>query len=394
MGAVWLRSWAGGRVRDVNGREVFVIEKRIGGRRFVITLDSTSEDAALAELALFMRSPLTYRTKKDDVRMAPVGACIDKATLQAFAEYCEQKGLSEGHRKHVLKPYLTAWGTALRDRDLRTVTLRELNEHLDGWKTARQHRIVALKSLTGWMRERDLLRRSDDPTLDLKVPQSVAEKSVRRKGYTMFQVEQVYANVTSQVLRDMMCLRSKTGMHGSEIDRLARGEAELRRVDDPSGIAGTITFRHLKAGKIHVVSVDAQTYSAAQRLRERGSALSRRVAIQQLDRCAKRLSAEEGRDVPALRLEELRHSFATWGRGQGRLVRPNEGGVPLEEVAAVMGHFTPRTTSVFYEGNEVPAMIALPLSLMNAGDPAPATTSPKKARRPAPRRVSGARASV
>lgn len=34
-----------------------------------------------------------------------------------------------------------------------------------------------------------------------------------------------------------------------------------------------------------------------------------------------------------------------------------------------MGHLTPRTTKVFYEGNEIPPMIALPLRLHHPSDP-------------------------
>jgi integrase len=136
-------------------------------------------------------------------------------------------------------------------------------------------------------------------------------------------------------------------------------------MNDPREIAGTITFRHLKAGKIHVVSVDAQTLAAARRLRKRGSPLSRNAAKVMLDRAAKRLDARR------IHPSELRHSFATWARAEGHIVRPTEGGVPLAEVAAVMGHLTPRTTKVFYEGNEIPPMIALPLRLRHPSDPVP-----------------------
>jgi hypothetical protein len=71
-----------------------------------------------------------------------------------------------------------------------------------------------------------------------------------------------------------------------------------------------------------------------------------------------------------LKPSELRHSFATWARQSGRLVRASSGGVPLAEVALVMNHYTPRTTGVFYVGDEVPPMIALPLRLHHREDPA------------------------
>lgn len=382
-GAVWIRKWAGGRVRMARGREVWVIER--SGR--VLTLNVASERDAMVELALFETDPVAYRTRAQRTAAAPGRVVLDVETLSLFAAHCAKQGLSEGYRKHILGRYLADWGVALRGRDLRTVALREVVSALDGWKTARHHRIVALKAFTAWARETAQLRRGDDPTVDLRVPPARAEKSLRPKGYPMRLVERLYAEISSQALRDTICLRAKTGMHDSEISRIARGEARLKRLDDPSGIAGTITFRH-KTGKVHVVSVDAQTFAAAERLAVRGP-LSRNAAKVMLDRVAirwhgcdgvtrKRTNARgehvwETRPCPGCELfrpGELRHSFATWARAEGRLVRAREGGVPLAEVAAVMGHFSARTTATFYEGGEVPAMLALPLRLEHAEDPA------------------------
>jgi integrase len=369
MGAKWIGTWAGGRIREVDGEPVWVIQRRVGGgKRLVITLDVDNEDDARAELRLFERDPLSYRSQRQVIAAKAAGdpgaATLDGDTLEAFLKHCERQGLTEDYRNDILGHYLRAWGNALGRRDIRTVQLRELRVMLDKWRTARHHRIVALKSFTAWLREEDRLRRNEDPTLDLKVPQPIAEKSIRVKGYAMPEVERVYAEVASQVLRDTLCLRAKTGMHDTEIARVANGQAVLRVINDPSGIFGTITFRHLKAGKVHVVSVDRQTFDAAQRLQTRGSPLSRNAAKVMLDRAAKRLGRQP------LKPGELRHSFATWARAQGRIVRPTEGGVPLSEVAAVMGHMNHRTTKVFYEGNEVPPMIILPLNLRHPEDPA------------------------
>lgn len=365
VNAVWVGKWDGGRVRMSRGRKVWMIERN----RRVISLNVNSEQDARAELALFQADPAGYRTRAQRVLAAPSAAVLDEATLRSFSAHCKEQGLSAGYRNHILKRYLDDWAKALRERDLREVTLRELNQLLEG-KTARHHRIVALKSLTSWLRGTARLKQADDPTMDLRVPTSVAEKSTRAKGYRMAQLEQVYAEVSSQALRDTLCLRAKAGMHDTEIARVASREAVLRLLDDPSGIKGTITFRHLKAGKVHVVSVDTQTFAAAERLAARGTPLSRNAAKVMLDRAAKRLTKDPEKPVEPIQPGELRHSFATWARSQGRLVRPTEGGVPLAEVAAVMGHLNPRTTKVFYEGNEVPAMIELPLKLVHQADPA------------------------
>lgn len=374
-GARWIGEWQGGRVREAHGRRLWVIERQLAGVRYAVTLDVHSERDALAELALFERDPNGYRTRRQVAAVDPGAAILDGPILEAFLRHAEAQGLTEDYRKHILGTYLAEWGVALKRRDLRAVTLRELRQILEGWKTARHHRIVALKSFTAWLREEDRLRRAEDPTLDLKVPQPVAEKSVRQKGYSMAEVERVYTEVPSQLLRDTLCLRAKVGMHDTEIGRVARREAVLREVKAPCGIYGTITFAHLKAGKVHVVSVDAQTFAAAQRLQSRGSPLSRNAAKVMLDRAARRLDAEP------IRPSELRHSFATWARASGRIVRVEEGGVPLAEVAAVMGHLTPRTTKVFYEGNEVPPMIILPLRLHHPADPLPLDVARETAER-------------
>lgn len=363
MGAKWVGKWQGGRVREARGRQVWVIERR--GQ--VVTLDVSSEREALAEMALWERDPAGYRNREQSARDA-AAVRLDGPTLADFLAHLARRGLTEEYRTYV-RTYLQEWGEALARRDLRTVQLRELRQLLSRWKTARHHRIVALKSFTAWLREEDYLRRSEDPTIDLRVPPATPEKSVRAKGYPMPLVERFYSELESQASRDMICLRAKTGMHDTEIGRIASGDGVLRKVEDPSGIYGTVTFRH-KNGRIHVVSMDAQTFGAAERLQARGSAVTRNALKVMLDRAGERIRKADGlKEAPRLMPGELRHSFATWASAHGVVVRPTEGGVSLDVVASVMGHLSPRTTKVFYEGNQIPPMIALPLRLAHPKDP-------------------------
>lgn len=381
MGAKWLRSWAGGRVRDVDGREVWVIERRIGdGRRRVLALDAANEKQALAELALFERAPGSYQPRAALPRPG-AEALIDAETLKEFARYVDtEAGLSEGYRRHILRPYLADWGAALKGRDIRRLELVDLTEILKTWKTSRHHRIVALRSLTSWMRETGRLRRQEDPTLDLKVPQARPEKAVRVKGYPAQIIERLYATLGEQRCRDVIVIRSKLGMHDTEIGRIARGEALLRRLDNQGEIAGTITFPHLKAGKIHVVSADAQTLAAAERIQAQGAPLSRMALKRMLDKAVEKIrkGLAQGQQFPDIRPGELRHSYATWARNVGRIVRPQDGGVPLAEVAAVLGHSSARTTSRFYDGTEVPPLISLPLKLKHPDDPLPISKASRR----------------
>jgi hypothetical protein len=366
---IWSGYWDGGRTREVDGRTVWVIERRIGGGvRKVITLDVHSEEDARAELALFSRDPLAYKTRSEQTAQKAADGVprLDPDTIEDFYRYIGER-VTPDHLKHTLKPYLEKWAEALGQRDLRTVRLREFQTHLNRWKTARHHRIVAIKSFTAYLREHDLLVRKEDPTLELKVPQAKPEKSTRPKGYTIQDVERYYAAIENQALRDTICLRAKAGMHDSEIARVARGAAFLRVVDDPCGIAGTIRFEH-KTGNIHTVSLDAQAFAAAQRLQARKVPFSRNAARYALAKVHEELKQRYPK-IPELQPGELRHSFATWAGEAGRLVHATGTGVPLADVAAVMGHHSPRTTKLFYNGAQVPPMIIVPIRLEHPKDP-------------------------
>ncbi|WP_235686053.1 site-specific integrase [Corallococcus silvisoli] len=381
MPANWVGKWEGGRVKEVRGRRVWVIERRVNGAVRAIALDAATDKDALAELVLFERDPAAYRTRKQAARSAVEAA--ERAAAEAvvltpelqkeFLTSARKEGLSEEYVEHILGSYLAHWGVALAGRDLREVTLAELRKLLKGWKTAEHHRIVALKAFTKWLRQEGKLHRSNDPSLDLMVPQAKPEKSVRAKGYTMEEVEAVYAELPSQLLRDTICMRAKASMHDSEIARVARGEALLRQVDDPCGIKGTVTFFH-KRGDHHVVSLDAQTFAAAMRLQARKKPLTRAPALVMLKRAANRLrekceSDDEKEKIQVIEPGELRHSFSNWASDYGVLVRPTKRGLPVEEVAAVMGHKSTKTTRTFYKSVKVPPMIELPLKLVHPEDP-------------------------
>jgi integrase len=150
-------------------------------------------------------------------------------------------------------------------------------------------------------------------------------------------------------------------MHQTEIVRLAAGKGKIIEVDQGE-IAGTIRFIH-KSGYVHTVSVDRQTLTAAQRLQRRGSSPTNSNLRRVIHHTAKSLKVEP------LLLGQLRHSFTTWGRSFGDLVRPKGRGVSVEEVAAVLGHTNTRTTRLHYDGTEVPPMVKVPIKLLHPGDP-------------------------
>jgi hypothetical protein len=132
-----------------------------------------------------MADPVEY------AREASAGAVIVTADLLGrFAGYLADPPPPEeprtgAHIRDVIG-YLVVWQTFFRGRDLRRFDLRGLTRELNQHRTARQKRIVALKSLTKWLRVHEgVLSRADDPTADLAVPQATPEQSVRQKGYTI-----------------------------------------------------------------------------------------------------------------------------------------------------------------------------------------------------------------
>ena len=71
-----------------------------------------------------------------------------------------------------------------------------------------------------------------------------------------------------------------------------------------------------------------------------------------------------------MNLGELRHSFVTWSKTYGRVVKPVAGaGVSLEDIAAAIGHGSIKTTRI-YDDSHIPNLIVLPLKLENEEDPA------------------------
>lgn len=416
----WSGSWDGGRTYQTkDGRTVWVLRRGAGGR-VQITLNVRTEDDAKAELALYNRDPDAYvaaaADRATDARFAQADGPVrvDARTIDRFIKALQAEGLTERYVGNV-EYYLAAWSHDLKGRDLRRVSVRELNTVLDSYPrevrdpdtgrpvvlaAARKHRISALKSLTAWLRKRGELVPADDASLSLQVPPPRPEKARRfaaggAKGYSIAQIERLYAaldgwpskkfgwkgterRVDVQCVRDVLLLHAKTGMHATEIERLARGEGRLDQLAGQGGIAGTITFIH-KHGGVHVQSVDAQAVAAVKRLQARGSAPVDSYIRKVVQRAADKLG------MKTIRFGELRHSFVTWARECGEEVRASEGGLSLDAIAAAIGHQSVRTTSRHYDQTKVPPMIRIPIRLVHADDP-PVADAPTREDRKRPRR--------
>lgn len=375
----WVGRWSGGRVRrDASGVVSFVIEKMREKTRHTHVLFVGSEEEALAELALFERAPAHYVPPHKMPTRTPTGAVVlDETTLGEFLAAQTEAGASLEHRSD-LRHSLKKWGVALRRRDLRTVTLAELKAALKTM-TARKHRIIALKSFTGWLRVEDRLRKAEDPTADLRVPPSRAQQLAGAKHYSLEHVAAVYRHINSQCVRDVVRLRVGTGIHQNEMDRMALGQCELRELRLRCGIWGTVRFIH-KSRRRHVLSLDRAAFDAARRLVARKRAPTDRTIIDALDRAAAR--AKRPRILPG----SLRHTFVTASRAVGVEVKPSKAGISLETIRQIVGHITTDTTSTYYDGTEVPPMSRLPLRLDHRDDPPSSGTRPMRASSPRTRR--------
>jgi integrase len=403
-----------------DGEKVHYLERMVDGRRVSIALEM-GEKKAEGELALFNRDPATYLRERHE-RLASVlsGVVVDVATIDAFLSWLKAEGRSLAYRRN-LHTYLSEWCERLDGADLRALSTAQLLAMLGKWDTGRKHRIIALKSLCSYLRtNRAILPTNADPTLALKVPPPRPEKATRAKGYEIAHVERIYAAIGAQDVRDVLCLRAKSGMHETEVERLAAGQGALVRVKDGGEIAGTATFVH-KSGRVHIQSLDAQAFAAAQRVvaygvrlraedRARGHSgrlrhIDNARQHREIQRAAERLTALARAADPAAEAVkviapgELRHSFVTWGRTVGRVVRVAAGGLPLALLAEVVGHQSTRTTSRYYDGTEIPPMVALPIHLVHPDDPPiPSAESPRGSETaardgaaPAPARPAGKR---
>lgn len=367
----WEGKWDGGRTYRNNrttGLLVYVIEARHRGQRYSIPLDAGNENEALAQLALFREDPVTFHAKRQTATgRVPEALRIDEDTTQEVLDALKRSGESEPYRRD-LGRYLVHWGNALGGRPLVSVKKAELEGLLNKWGTCRNHRIAALKSFCTHFVGQERLGASENPAALLKIEKRPPAKLKREKGYSIPTVEQHYAALDTQAARDLVVLRAKSGMHGTEIERVASGDCRLTEVDGQGTvIRGVLTFIH-KSGNAHALALDAQMLAAARRLVVAKYAPGKGTILKAFQRAARALSAR-GAKVAPLRPGELRHSFITWAATAGTKVTVTGGGVDLREVQQIVGHRSGSTVTADHYLSGVPPFIAVPIALRHPEDP-------------------------
>jgi integrase len=360
MARQWSGRWAGGRIHTLdNGKQRWVLERSFGGRQHTITLAARDEQGALAALHAWTEDPAAFierrRAKRaKDVAVVAGEVVVTEALLAELEANIRRRGLSDAHRKDTLR-YCRQWRADLGEgADWRQVTRAQVQRCLDVRGTARQHRIVALKVLAAFLVDTGRLEGAESPGRHVDVPVARPARLVKPKGYSAEAIAACYRGVDSQAIRDVFRLQACYGMHGSEVRRIASGEAGLQACSTGTGIAGVVTFLH-KSGRLHSISLDAKAFAAAQRLQATGGLpLPWRIL-------------EATKAAGGLHPSQLRHSFVQLGQ-RGRWVYPEGQGVSVEELTEVTGHSSSITTRTFYDGG-VPRMLVLSFSLEHPQDP-------------------------
>lgn len=358
----WNGTWPGGRTYLDGRRTIFVLERMREGRRYTYRLEARDLEQAEKELAAFERDPLGFRA------LPPPTAGelrLDAKTIQAVLDWQAAEEQAQEHR-YATRLYLKQWAKALEGQDLNKLSVAECERLISAWGTAKKMRIVALKTFCTYHFKRGLL--VTNPAARLEIPKSIAAKHRAPRHYQRDEVERAYAATESQVQRDTIRLALFSGLHITEIERFAKGVGELKSVEGQGEIAGVLWVLQ-KSQELHPNALDGAAFAAAERIRERGRIPDRPKRHDYALRVAKKLSRELAREIRPVQYGALRHSFITWARSQGgRMVKPKNYGVSLEEIRDVVGHRSTQTTRG-YDGTEIPPMITVPLKLVHPSDP-------------------------
>ena len=320
--------WEGGRVwEDRAGRITYIIRRRVGGKRYEVSTRCSRIAAAREQLERFERVPEAYEPgggRGDAVRLTAelVGLFV------AWSQH--EKGNS---RAWVLqqKAYLAWWREKLGARDLRRLSLRDqVIPALDG-VPGRKHRIEVLKAFFSWLRrERHLVARAEDVTLDLQLPARRPEQWTRPKVIPRRAYLRVLAALEGDQ-RDALRLLEETGWHVSELARFVRaGAIEPMPVGRRDAAAVAIVPQR-KSGEEMRTAIGKEALTAAKRLREKGA-----FSVSRFYEAVKAASDRLKVDVKPGR---FRHTLAT---------RAVEAGADPAAVSAYLGHKSEATMRRFY----------------------------------------------
>lgn len=331
--------WEGGYIhRQSDGRELFIIERQVGGRRYHVSTRAHSRRAAIKQLEKFEADPAGYERAMREGRSAEdQGVYMTADLVLEFRDWMLNRERPATPKwANELAHRLTDWIEDLGTRDLRSLELRELKEMVERRGVGKQHRIIAIKVFFGWLRTvKFLVQRREDATLDLAVPQASPEKHRRRKAVPAASVRGVLAQL-AEPYRDCLLLLAHTGWHVTELERFAR-EPDAQIAAGRGKVLGVLQVRHKIGHTTRTPVWNQEVLDAAKRIRER-EGVPRRMNKALREACGKA-------GVEEFTFGVLRHSVATWAI---------EAGTSPEVVAEFLGHQSKTTTLKFYADVAVP----------------------------------------
>lgn len=327
---------------------LFVIEKRIHGRKWHVSTRCTTLRAAMKQLERFEIDPSAYRPEGGD---GPELA-LTKTLIDEFFAWHSTK-TSRPWALNV-RSLLVDWANHLKGADLRKLSLvGDLKPHLRG-ATQVPHRVKAIRLLYKWLRtERGLLGRHQDASLDLSVPQAKPAQWKRSKAVAWERVLELLPHLRPDV-RDVLEFLAATGWHLSEARRFAAsGTIREREASDAPHVLAVIGVKH-KSGKPHFAALVHERHVAvAARLRDRGHLIDNGALRKQMLRGFKAVDAArrkaDPKAAPAERFQlgAMRHSITNWLA---------EAGVSVEERGKYLGH-NPATNARFYIDAQRPPVV-------------------------------------
>lgn len=327
---------------QADGRPLFILERKVGGRKFHISTRAHTEKAAYAHLRRFEADPWKYAEEMAHGRSEVAQLHLSAELVAEYRRWMLTRSrpapVSLNHANDMTRA-LGDWAEDLKGRDLKRLDLPFLKERIAKRRTAERHRIIAIKGFFTWLREeRHLIDRRDDPTLDLKVPQAIPEKHRRRKAVRIEDVQAVIAAL-QPAYRDCLLLLARTGWHVSELARFARDPDSRIAPGNDTGVLAVLQVRHKSGDTSRTPIMEPEALAAAQRIRER------RTMPRKMNDTIKAACVAAG--VPVFHWGVLRHSVATWAI---------EAGTPADVVAEFLGHKDKKTTLRFYADVGVPTL--------------------------------------
>jgi integrase len=262
--------WLGGTIRYGKKGATYVIDRWIDGVHWHVSTKCKTERAALKEHEAFELAPAQYR-KKRQARSSTV-----EVTPELIADYIAHMRARDLDPPYIEshRVYLGRVMVALAGADLSRMTFIELRDAITasgtpGKLASASARARAVKAFCKWLRrEKGLLNRANDPSLDLSVTHATAEKNRRKKAMSIEVVERTIAKMDPDIA-DVAIVLAATGLHIRELRRLHAGEGGLYEPVEwqkAEGVLLNLSVLH-KSGKRHTVALsDQAAVDAARRV--------------------------------------------------------------------------------------------------------------------------------